>query len=322
MPEWGIRSFSALSQYGSNFLKLRRICRESRIDMVHCGRSLPEGWLAYMLKRFCGIPYLSFIHGEDVECAAESRELRWMTSKVLNNSELLIANSNFTGGRLKEFWNVPDNQLQILHPGVDTLRFHPLQAETEKAAAKPAEKSGSTLLTVGRLQKRKGHDVLILALPEIRAAVPDIRYEIVGSGEEKPELVRLAKENGVEDRVRFYDEIIDDELAGHYQNCDLFVLPNRQIGGDVEGFGMVLVEAQACGRPVLAGASGGTADTMIQGETGTRVDCEDPKLLASAIIELFADRRRLEQMGRNARKFVSETFDWSALADNAKAVFQ
>ena len=317
MSAWGLRSLGGLKGYASNFLKLRRICRDNDVDMIHCGRNLPEGWMAYLLRRFCGIPYVCFIHGEDVECAAESRELKWMTSKVLHNAELLIANSNFTGGRLKESWQVPDHQLKILHPGCDTKRFQPLPQNHHQSA----EKNETVLLTVGRLQRRKGHDVMIQALPEIRKAVPDIRYNIVGGGEEKDGLARLAKETGVEECVHFYDEITDDELTLHYQTCDLFALPNRQIGGDVEGFGMVLVEAQACGRPVLAGASGGTADTLVQNETGQRVDCQDPKIPATTVIQMLSDRQRLNQMGMNGREFVTSTFDWEILAKNAEEVF-
>ena len=84
---------------------------------------------------------------------------------------------------------------------------------------------------------------------------------------------------------------------------------------------MVLVEAQACGRPVLAGASGGTADTLVQNETGQRVDCQDPKILAATLIEMLSDRQRLNQMGTNGRQFVTSTFDWAILAKNAEEVF-
>lgn len=312
---WGLRSFTGLAAYTASFFRLRKFCRRNDVGMIHCGRSLHEGWLAYLLKRCCGIPYLSFIHGEDVECAAESRELKWMTHQVLKHAELLIANSNFTAGRLSDVWNVRDEQLKTLHPGVDITRFIPEPAKFGQ------QKSETTLLTVGRLQKRKGHDILIQALPAIRASVPDIRYHIVGGGEEKAELERLAEVNSVTDCVHFFDEVTESALADQYRNCDLFVLPNRQIGGDVEGFGMVLVEAQACGRPVLAGASGGTADTMLRGETGELVLCEDPEVVASAIINLLSDRDRLQRMGAKGRDFVASHFDWEVLAQNARAVF-
>ena len=97
-----------------------------------------------------------------------------------------------------------------------------------------------------------------------------------------------------------------------YQQCDLFVLPNRQVGQDIEGFGMVLLEAQACGKPVIAGASGGTAETMQPGETGYVVPCDQPDELAAMVAELLLDPDRRTRMGEAARSWVVEQFDWDA----------
>src|SRR5205814_1805956 len=107
-----------------------------------------------------------------------------------------------------------------------------------------------------------------------------------------------------------------------YQQCDLFVLPNREVNGDFEGFGMVLVEAQACGKPVIAGDSGGTRETMRPGETGLLVNCEGPELLANEVSELLLDRARREQMGSAARCWAEEQFDWQRLAARMKNVLE
>ena len=132
---------------------------------------------------------------------------------------------------------------------------------------------------------------------------------------------RLVEELNVSDNVSFAGEISDAELIRAYQQCDLFVLPNREVDGDFEGFGMVLLEAQACGRPVLAGDSGGTAETMKRGETGLIVDCTSPEPLAEAVIDLLSNPTRLEQMGEAARTWVLERFDWSALAHRPRVCF-
>jgi phosphatidylinositol alpha-1,6-mannosyltransferase len=113
----------------------------------------------------------------------------------------------------------------------------------------------------------------------------------------------------------------DAALVRCYQQCDLFALPNRQVGQDIEGFGMVLVEAQACGRPVLAGASGGTSETMRVPETGCVAPCEGPDLLAAAVAELLGDVERLERMGAAARQWVVEHLDWGALSRQARELF-
>jgi hypothetical protein len=160
------------------------------------------------------------------------------------------------------------------------------------------------LLTVGRLQKRKGHDHMILALRQIRKAIPDVLYAIVGEGEEGEYLRNLAEREGVKEHVQFLGEVDDGALIECYQQCDLFALPNRQVGRDIEGFGMVLLEAQACGKPVLAGASGGTAETMHVPTTGQVVCCDAPEPLAAAVSELLADRELLAQMAAVGRRAV------------------
>jgi phosphatidyl-myo-inositol dimannoside synthase len=107
-----------------------------------------------------------------------------------------------------------------------------------------------------------------------------------------------------------------------YQQCDLFALPNRQVGRDIEGFGMVLVEAQACGRPVLAGASGGTRETMDIGRTGVVVPCENADGLAAEVTRLLLDRDNLEDMGKAARPWVVKHLDWNALSKQAAEQFE
>ncbi len=149
------------------------------------------------------------------------------------------------------------------------------------------------ILTVGRLQKRKGHDALIRSLPLIRDAIPDVLYSIAGDGEERRNLELLVDELDLTGQVQFRGETTDEELIACYQQCNLFVLPDRRIGDDLEGFGMVLVEAQACGKPVIAGNTGGTGETMQIPETGRTLDCDDSDLFSETIKDLLSDRDAL-----------------------------
>jgi phosphatidylinositol alpha-1,6-mannosyltransferase len=164
--------------------------------------------------------------------------------------------------------------------------------------------------------------MMIRALAAIRRTVPDILYAIVGDGEERDSLQELAERLGLSGHVQFLDELDDEGLLHCYQQCDLFVLPNRDINGDIEGFGIVLVEAQACGKAVVAGASGGTAETMCIPETGQVVPCEGPELLAELVAELLADPERRARMGEAGRRWVVERFDWSALTRQAEVLFR
>ena len=163
--------------------------------------------------------------------------------------------------------------------------------------------------------------MLIRALREIRQFIPDVLYCIIGSGEERESLARLVNELQLADHVQFLDEVNDQTMICCYQQCDLFALPNRQVGRDIEGFGMVLLEAQACGRPVLAGASGGTAETMLVGETGCIVPCEAAEPLAHEIIRLLSNPFVLQRMGEAGRRWVISKFDWRRLACQAAELF-
>jgi phosphatidylinositol alpha-1,6-mannosyltransferase len=288
--------------------------------MIHCGRCIPEGVMALGLKWWLGLPYLCYVHGEDVSTATTSREHAFLVRRVLRAAGLLIANSRSTEQLLCAEWNVPPERVRVLHPGVDVQRFVPAERNAE-IRNRLGWGNRPVILTVGRLQKRKGHDQLIRALPSIRKGQPKVLYAIAGDGEERPALQSLAVELGITGHVQFLGEIKDELLIQCYQQCDLFVLPNRQVGKDLEGFGMVLLEAQACGKPVVAGASGGTAETMDVGYTGRLVCCDGADELASAITDLLSDPGRLTRMGKAARSWVAERFDWEPLSCQAAQLF-
>ncbi len=324
---------SSCGPYWEAAQALTRSVRERRVRWLHAARCVPEGLLAAAVAEWCGIRYACYAHGEEVNLSNRepvppwherrvygSRELGWIVSTVLRNASYMIANSDNTASILTDRWGLPETQVQRVHPGVDTARFSPRDRDSAVR-----ERLGwgdrPVLLTVGRLQRRKGHDTVIAALPELLRAVPDALYAIVGGGEELDRLRELSRTLGVEDAVSFLGEIGDDELVDCYRQCDLFVLANREIDGDIEGFGLVLLEAQACGRPVVAGDSGGTRETLDPGTTGFLVDCGGPAELASLLSEQLADRNRLDGMGAAARRWVESYFDWDASARRAAEVF-
>ncbi len=321
LTEWGLRSWRGLIGYGNSFFRLRKLVKQHRPDRVHAARVLPEGVMAWCLKRWFGIPYVCFVHGEEITCTSESRELRWLARRVVAGADFLIANSRNTARIAEDLWQAKSDRVRVLHPGVDVEKFHP--APRDPAVRKQLGwNDRQVVLTVGRLQKRKGHDRLIEALPLIRQAIPNILYAIFGDGEERQTLVQLVRREGLSDHVQFLGELGDAELVAAYQQCDLFVLPNRQVGQDIEGFGMVLLEAQACGKPVIAGTSGGTAETMSIPETGIVIDCSLPAIIAQAITEWLVERRQLDNMGIEARRWVQDNFNWTYLSRRAADIFE
>ncbi len=313
-------SLSSASRYVSIARLVRKNARKLKVNQLHAARPLFEGLTTRLVNTTLRLPRVCYVHGEDISVAATSRELRLATSYALGGKATIVANSEFTRVMLTEDWNINPKRIEVIHPGVDTTFFHPAPKCTS-TRTKLAWGHKTVVLTVGRLQRRKGHDNFIRALPKIKQKIPNILYAIVGSGPMKPELECLAAEHGVADAVRFQGEITDADMLKCYQQCDLFSLPNRADGADVEGFGMVSLEAQSCGKPALVGDSGGTPETIAEAKTGYAIDCTDIDLIAEKAIRLLTEPNTLSRFGETARKRTAEQFDWSAILHRSEQLF-
>jgi phosphatidylinositol alpha-1,6-mannosyltransferase len=315
-PSWGIASPGNALRYISALHRVRRLVREHDISEIHCGRCLPEGLLALAMRRTHGTPYHCYIHGEELNSMSASRELTVLATRVYRHATSLIVNSENTARMLADRMPQMHDRVHIVHPGVDTSHFAPPQ-DRRSLRDGLGWRGRKVLLTVGRLQKRKGHDRMIEALPTVVQSVPTVLYAIAGAGEEFNRLHQLAIDHGVQNHVQFLGPLQDRALLHAYQACDAFALPNREVDGDIEGFGMVLLEAQACGKPVITGNSGGTPETMLNGRTGLLVDAGDARALAHAAILLTNHADFRHQLGHAARKWAVERFDWRIAADRA-----
>jgi len=319
-PSWGIKSKTGLIFYWRTFWQLKSLIKQHNITHLHCGRCLPEGVMGWLLSIFTRISFLCYIHGEDVETASTSRELSWLVKKVLSKASKLISNSNNTANILINSWEADPNKVVVLNPGCDATKFVPAEPDL-KIKNSLGWENKKVILTVGRLQRRKGHDMMISALPAIKEQHPDVLYAIVGNGDEKASLLNLVTKLKLEESVMFHAEISDEEMIQCYQQCDVFILPNRAEGNDIEGFGMVLVEAQACAKPVIAGDSGGTAETMVIGETGFIIDCTQPEPIANKLIEILQSQEQCIKLGSAGRVHVEKTLDWRVHTEKAEALF-
>jgi phosphatidylinositol alpha-1,6-mannosyltransferase len=318
---WGLFSRAGLSEYGRALRRLTALIKSERPAMLHCGKCLPEGLLAWMLKRRRRLPYACYVHGEELTMSRLSRELSWLTRRVLAGSSKVIANSHNTRKILLDDWSIPPGKVVVLHPGVDTSKFTPAMRDSA-VRSRLGWGDRPVVLTVGALTRRKGQDMMIRALPAIRDKVPAVLYSIAGDGSEREYLNGLVREFGVGDHVQFRGAPSDEELVACYQQCDLFAMPNRRVGANFEGFGIVYLEAQACGKPVIAGNSGGTAETVDPGVSGYVLDCETPDALAETVVRLLNDASQRESMGAQGRQRATSLFDWRPLADQAAKIFR
>jgi phosphatidylinositol alpha-1,6-mannosyltransferase len=170
------------------------------------------------------------------------------------------------------------------------------------------------LLTVARLTRHKGIDTGLQALAQLRDRYPDLGYAVVGSGGDLPRLGAMAHDLGVSDRVRFLTDVPDRDLPGLYNLADIYLGLSRQTEGNVEGFGLSLVEAGACGVPVIGGRSGGIPDAVREDETGLLVDSERVDEVGSAVRHLLDDRAAARRLGAGGRRAVETYYNWNRVA--------
>jgi phosphatidylinositol alpha-1,6-mannosyltransferase len=316
---WPLRSWTLLS-YGNWLAYSRLLYFTSQVyyhthsSVIHAGRCIPEGFVCWMLNRIFGIPYLCYVHGEDIEIAWRCREYYHLVRPTLRQAALLVANSRFTRDLLVNKWQVPSRRVRILHPGVDTHYFCPSHHRCERLML--------TIACPGRFQRRKGQDMLLRALALVRKEIPNIGCILAGNGDDAHYLRKLANELALDGSIRWISYPTDDQLLQLYRESDLVALPNREIDGDCEGFGIVLLEAQACSKPILCGNSGGTKETLVPGRSGLVVDCTDPVNIAKAIIRFYKDKTRLAGMATFARRWVERYFDWNVLIPKARVILR
>jgi phosphatidylinositol alpha-1,6-mannosyltransferase len=284
-----------------------------------------EGHLALWLHRWLGLPFVVYAHGNEVLDL-----LRSTSSKprlALQNAARVLANSRFTASLVAQAGVRPE-RISVVHPGCDTELFQPVPPDPALKRRLLGGRSGDrVILTVGNLAARKGHDMVIRSLPRLLRQCPDVTYLIVtsnpGGGYDR-QLELLAQSTGVQDRVVFAYDVPTAELPSYYALSDVFVMPSRTHleACDVEGFGLVYLEANACGKAVLAGRSGGVPDAVLDGVTGFLVDPLDPEAIASGLARLLSDRQLAMRLGQQGRNRVVAEFTWDRVAGRVQNVLE
>jgi phosphatidylinositol alpha-1,6-mannosyltransferase len=278
-------------------------------EMVHAGDLYPQAVSALILKKTTGLPYLAYCHGEDIALTDRYKYQPRVRDKIYLGADAVVANAEFARQSLLRI-GVPESRIVKITPGVDLERFSPRPAR-EDLIEKWNLKGKKVVLTVARLVSRKGHDLVLRAIARLTKELPDAVYLIVGHGPEEQRLQKLAAELGIMDSVRFAGRIPEELLPDCYSLCDVFAMLNREeANGDLEGFGMVFLEANAAGKPVIGGRSGGTADAILEGKTGFRVDANQLDELTATLRMLLTDANLRRQLGTAGRDRVEREFQW------------
>ena len=291
----------------------REIARADGCDRVWFGAAAPLGVMARSLD----LRSVASTHGHEVAWA-RLPALRQVLAKVGRDVDVVTYLGEYTRSRLAPLVR---NGFERLPSGVDTTVFRPGAGGSE-VRARLGLSSRPVVVCVSRLVPRKGQDVLVRALPLVQRSVPDAALLLVGGGPHAPALRELAASVGVADDVVMTGSVPWEELPAHYDAGDVFAMPCRsRFGGlEVEGLGIVFLEASATGLPVVAGRSGGSPDAVLDGETGYVVDGTSPSEVAARLVELLADPVAARAMGVAGRTWVEREWRWDVLAGRLRAM--
>jgi len=299
--------------------EIKRIAKNHKIELIQVGQILPLGTVALMLNRQQNLPYIIYTHGLDILLPQKFRRKKIILKKIISQAKGIIANSHFTQDELLELGAAAEKIITV-NPCPNLANQEVSEWKINEIRETYGLKNKKILLTVGRLVKRKGHDMVIESLPLILKRVPNLIYLIIGDGPELKNLETKINQKGLRDKVRFLTHVTTQELPAFYSLCDVFIMPARQIGPDVEGFGIVYLEANLFGKPVIAGRGGGVTDAVIDKKTGLLVDPKNPAAIAEAAINLLTTPALSEKLGLQGMDRTIEKFNWENQVEKIKQI--
>lgn len=304
---------------------VKRRLKSSGAEYLLVGHVLPLGTVAWLLSFFSGRPYAVFLHGLDLSLALKRPRKKFLTGLILRRAAKIICANSRVAQVARENYQflVSDNQrLHIINPGI-TKGAPFVRPEALAALSKDYDLAGRTVLfSLGRLVKRKGVDQVIKALAGLPSSEAlQFFYAIAGIGPDAKYLYTLVPPH-LEKNIVFLGEISEEEKWRWLNLCDIFLMPARDIDGDYEGFGIVYLEANLCGKPVIAGRSGGVGDAVVDGLTGIMVDPEDSREIGRAIFDLAAQPAKRDELGAAGRERALQDFSWEQQAKRLSEIIK
>lgn len=306
----------SLAMYGRFFFRALALALTHRFDAIHAFRALPEGLVAWAVARLTVRPLVIYAHGEELTSWGRGGKYKAMRF-ALRRADWVIANSGHTRDTLLGM-GVAAARITLIYPGVDVAVFRPglgTAGLRERLGIRPDEK---LVFSVGRLSRRKGFDQMIRAVAQLRDEGIAVRYVIAGVGEDADYLDGLIAEHRLQGIAHRIGAVSETDLPCWLNACDVFAMPNREIDGDNEGFGMVFIEAAACGKPSLAGRAGGTGSAVLDNQTGLRVDGESARAVADGLRRLLTQPGWAAELGQRALQRVQREFAWERVADKTR----
>jgi len=306
--------------------QLWRSIKKNNIDHVIVGHLLPLGTATYFVAKFLPIKYSVILHGMDLAFAIKTPRKKSLAIKVLNKAENIICSNSFVAQLAKEFVT-DENKIRVVTPGLDVedilnnkLRDTKI-LETE-LVAKYNLQDKYILFSSSRIVKRKGMDQVIKSMPKLISLAPNLVYVIGGAGPDEEYLKQLANSfpQQIKSRIIFLGKTTEEEKWTWFNLCNTFIMPSRNIEGDFEGFGIVYLEANLAGKPVIAGDSGGVRDAVIDGVNGILVNPENLEDIIEAIVTLVKNKEVSQKLGEQGRERVIKEFSWENKIEEVKKI--
>lgn len=298
----------------------QKIIRDRKLTRVAFGAAAPLGVMARAMRKAGGQKIVALTHGHEVWWA-KVPPFSLAIKNMSRDLDAITYLGNYTKSEISKALKKNDeSKLVQIAPGIDVEHFVPIDASRLRAELGLEDKS--VIISVGRLVHRKGQDKLIAALPKIKAMVPNVHLVLVGIGPHQKYLEKLAQKLQISDCITFIGRINYAELPRYICLGDIFAMPSRSrfFGLEVEGLGIVYLEASACGLPVVGGMSGGAPDAVLAGETGVVVDGTNSDEIATACIELLNNPELCALMGSNGREWIIENWRWEIWATRYAAL--
>ena len=292
----------------------QKLVKSRKLTRVAFGAAAPLGIMARSMRSAGAEKIVALTHGHEVWWA-KVPPFSFAINFMSKNIDAITYLGDYTRGEISKAISKNDvSKLVQIAPGIDVDHFVPTDSSELRAQLGLADKA--VIISVGRLVHRKGQDKLISALPAIRAAVPNVHLVLVGVGPHQKYLENLVAKLNIADCVTFIGRINYSELPKYICVGDIFAMPSRSrfFGLEVEGLGIVYLEASACGLPVVGGKSGGAPDAVLVGETGVVVDGTNSSEIAEACIDLLNNPELCALMGATGRTWIIENWRWEIWA--------
>jgi phosphatidylinositol alpha-1,6-mannosyltransferase len=293
---------------------IKKEIKQKSINHVIVGNILPLGTVIWILSSFMKLNYSVILHGTDIMYTQKSWRKKMLAKIILKKSNNIICNSKFTAGLVTKYYgNKFKDKICVVNPGID-IGKQITENRKQNFIKKYNLENKFVLFSISRLIKRKGIDRVIEIFPELINKIPNLVYIVAGTGPDEDELKKLAKEKN----IIFLGQISEEEKWTWLDVCDIFILPSREDEGNIEGFGIVYLEANLKEKPVIAGNHGGVSDAVIHNQTGLLVNPENKEEIKDAILKLYKNKKLNKKFGKQGKIRVIKKF---GSKNQAKEIF-